>query len=524
MKIFFIRHGQSIGNTKLGFISGRSDFDGLTKKGRIQAIRTAFELRKEKINSIYSSPVYRARETAVILNIQFQTKIQTLDWLTELHHGVFEGVYWWEVIHKIPSEWRKHREDFHSVYPDGGESIELLMHRVWTGLQNFVSTHAKNKIYIFVSHEAVITALRYCIAFGDPKKITTKKYKKQASEFYHKTKLPNAGFVEVEIDDIKTTIIREVRDLPHVEERKENIQVYSKALIGASHITAVKIKTASKNSVYHLKNEKDYLLKILYSKDQKVLDRQVALYSYLAKKAIQAPNIKFRDSSRIFYKTDVLIQDYATGVSQEVCLNEHPQKVNKLLKLVYQEISLIHKIPVFDVQSFWISSIDERFRMWKPYMIFNINMTLYMLKELGFEDEKWTIITNSFKQLKTYILKGKYILCPIHGDLAPGNIIVDHKKTGCLFSRIVDFEWARIGDPLWDMAYYWGWLERANEKVADQWFSLLTLKLKTSHLKIILLYRILFHAWTVRDMFEYEGDKIRRERGERSKEILENSI
>ncbi len=47
MKLILIRHGESIGNTKSGFISGRSDKEGLTEKGIIQIIKTAWELRHE---------------------------------------------------------------------------------------------------------------------------------------------------------------------------------------------------------------------------------------------------------------------------------------------------------------------------------------------------------------------------------------------------------------------------------------------------------------------------------------------
>src|SRR3989338_6652974 len=112
MKLIFIRHGQSIGNSKPGFISGRSDPDGLSQLGRLQIARTAYELRDLKVDAIISSPVARAQESAKILNLQFNTKIEKAEWLTELHHGMFEDNFWWEIIHKIPTNWRKNREDF----------------------------------------------------------------------------------------------------------------------------------------------------------------------------------------------------------------------------------------------------------------------------------------------------------------------------------------------------------------------------------------------------------------------------
>ncbi|PIZ64072.1 hypothetical protein COY15_05860 [Candidatus Roizmanbacteria bacterium CG_4_10_14_0_2_um_filter_39_12] len=190
------------------------------------------------------------------------------------------------------------------------------------------------------------------------------------------------------------------------------------------------------------------------------------------------------------------------------------------MKSIFSELNKIHQMSTSEVKEFWVPPNDTPFQNWKPFMLSNINLTLHLMKDITLDRKMENFIKSSLSFLKDYIRKGNYKVVPIHGDLAPGNIIISHKKEDCILLRIIDFERTRMGDRLWDLAYYWGWLERSNKKVAEAWRLLLAKKLSADELKVLGWYRILFHAWTVRDMFEYEEDKIRQERGESSKNIL----
>lgn len=523
MKLILIRHGQSIGNTKVGYISGRSDPDGLSQLGRLQIARTAYELRDLKVDAIISSPVARAKESAKILNLQFNTKIESVEWLTELHHGMFEGNFWWEIIHKIPTNWRKNREDFHSAYPGGGESVADIIGRVSVGYKEFVSIHSEDKTYLMITHEAVITALRFCIFHGFSDSIESENDEKKATEFFHKTRLPNAGFIVVDVVEKSPKIVREVSNLPVIAEDRDNVKLYVKSMTGDPKIEIEKIETASKNTVYHVKGSSQYLFKIYNKKDTAVAKRQITLYNYLASHNISAPKMKFDDISRVFFKGDVIVQDYMDGISLDHCLKDHPKNIGKILTMVYKELSKIHNLNKNEVSKFWISPVEDQFQTWKPYMTFNINMTLHMLEELGLESEKVAMISDKLEGLKKYLKSDEYRLVPIHGDLASGNIIIDHKNRECKFIRLIDFEWARIGDPLWDLAYFWGWLERKNAEVALLWKKIISDKLTADELNVLDCYRILFHTWTVRDLVEYKGEPFRERRGKKSREILETN-
>jgi len=520
MKLILIRHGQSIGNTKFGFMSGTSDPEGLTQKGKVQVIRAAYELKDEKIDMIYSSPVARARKTGKILNRYFgSAKFETLDWLHELDHGIFEGHYWWEIIHKIPPNYRKLRHLYDSKYP-GGESMKMMFERISTGLKTLISSQKKGANILIVSHQAPLTAICYQIIHGGPKSLKTKKEEQSFMKYLHDVKLPNAGMVEFEIDQNESVKENEIGKLKTIKDDNENITFYTKGILDLNGLRVSNEKTASSNSAYHIKNGKDYLLKVLQCEDPKSVKRHNEVYSYLESKNIPAPKILIHDGSHCFYKKDIIIQDYAHGVAQDICLSKHPTELIQTFREVYKSISTIHNLPIKDVKNFWRAPVDNHLKNWKPFMVYNINMTLHFIQDDLFDEKIEENIATRLSQLKKYVLSADYVVSPIHGDLAPGNIIINHLGGKCTFQRLIDFEWARLGDRLWDLAYYWGWLERVDKKIANKWHQILIKKLSKTELDRLELYRILFHAWTVRDMIEYEGDDLRKTRGEKSKQIL----
>ena len=90
MKIFITRHGQTEWNS-LGRLQGRKDIE-LNEVGREQALKTGEKIKDEKIDIIITSPLKRARETADIINKQFNVKIVEDERLMERCYGDFEGI------------------------------------------------------------------------------------------------------------------------------------------------------------------------------------------------------------------------------------------------------------------------------------------------------------------------------------------------------------------------------------------------------------------------------------------------
>ena len=79
--LFIVRHGETEANKK-GIEAGPLDYP-LTKTGVKEASFIAKTLSKIKMNAVYSSPVFRAVETAKILARPHKLKVKTLEELTE---------------------------------------------------------------------------------------------------------------------------------------------------------------------------------------------------------------------------------------------------------------------------------------------------------------------------------------------------------------------------------------------------------------------------------------------------------
>ena len=81
MKVYFVRHGESVGNA--GRLHQTIDMP-LSELGVAQAVRIAERLRKYKIDIIFASPVIRARQTAEIISTNLNVPIEQWDQLAEV--------------------------------------------------------------------------------------------------------------------------------------------------------------------------------------------------------------------------------------------------------------------------------------------------------------------------------------------------------------------------------------------------------------------------------------------------------
>lgn len=517
MKIILMRHGESIGNTKHGFISGRTDKQGLTTNGRAQVTRAAWELKDEPITHILASPVERAQETANIVSSFLDKKVETHEWLTELHHGIFEGHYWWEVIHEISPAWRKNRTQFHTAFPEG-ESMEMLIQRVWKGFQKLLGNYPSEATILIVSHQAPISGIRYCLEHGDPSAISTPEKEKEFLEYMNTVQLPNACYAEAILQDKKCVSINETTAFDHIKPSNTNILFYMKGIAKMSSATqAFPEETASNNVVYKVVDTKKYIVKVLKDTDTAAAKRQVKVYEYLKLKKIPAPHVQYFDTSMVFFNADVLVQDFVEGHISKECIQEHDSKT--ILSDIFAILTQVHSLPLSEVEVFWKPPVDKSFLPWENFMHYNINLTLHSLQDFNLSQDNKEKVASHLVDLKNYILEKNYALVPIHGDPGSGNFIIGEKKESCKLIRIIDFEWARVGDALWDFAYFWGWLERDNQEAALQWKAILEKNLP-QQMKQLNQYRLLFHAWTVRDMSDYKDQPLRLRRGKKSLELL----
>lgn len=161
MKLYFVRHGESIANTQ-SIISNRNLPHPLTDKGRQQAHAFAQQLQSASITRIFTSPILRARETAEILASELNTPLEITDALREYDCGALEGQSYLEHEQdyvRLFTAWRN--GNFDSRF-DGGESLNDLRARFVPFVQRLTREANAKENFVLVSHGGVLLA---CLPF-----------------------------------------------------------------------------------------------------------------------------------------------------------------------------------------------------------------------------------------------------------------------------------------------------------------------------------------------------------------------
>lgn len=123
--IYLIRHGKPEFPDERKYCIGRTDLP-LSKEGRtqIQALGETFAGRR--IEKIYTSPLTRCRESAVILRdaIDRRIPIEVVDGLAEIDMGAWDGRSFDEIREQFPEQYAARGEDMYHFRPPRGESFE----------------------------------------------------------------------------------------------------------------------------------------------------------------------------------------------------------------------------------------------------------------------------------------------------------------------------------------------------------------------------------------------------------------
>jgi len=150
-KVIFIRHGHTAWNTK-GRYCGLSDIE-LNTKGRRQARQLRRMIRKQGVDSVYSSDSRRALNFAKI--IFKESQIKKISELREMDFGIFEGLTYSEIMTKYAKVYKRWLEDPFAVVIPNGESLKHLKNRTNRALSKIVSGN-KNKVIAIVTHAGPI--------------------------------------------------------------------------------------------------------------------------------------------------------------------------------------------------------------------------------------------------------------------------------------------------------------------------------------------------------------------------------
>ncbi|MBU4210432.1 histidine phosphatase family protein [Patescibacteria group bacterium] len=158
MKIYLIRHGQTIGDVEDRY--GGAYDDELSDKGKIQAHELANRLGNSGIQILFCSPMTRAQQTAKILKTKLSCEIKTIKDLRERNkNGILTGMTRDEAKIKYP-KLVEELKDYRSQI-QGAESQEDFAKRIKKAFMEITGVSNYSTIAI-VTH-----GMPFWVIFGD---------------------------------------------------------------------------------------------------------------------------------------------------------------------------------------------------------------------------------------------------------------------------------------------------------------------------------------------------------------------
>jgi probable phosphoglycerate mutase len=165
--IYVIRHGETDWNKNHRF-QGRTDIK-LNELGRDQALRLRPLMQQLEIESVYSSPLVRAYETAELATQELKLTIQKDDRLQETNIGDAEGLTMDELLLKFGDEslvkWRSYEERLLDFSFPRGESKREMMFRTRQVFLDIAQNSNRNSVAVF-AHGMVMRAMTYIFGEG----------------------------------------------------------------------------------------------------------------------------------------------------------------------------------------------------------------------------------------------------------------------------------------------------------------------------------------------------------------------
>ena len=167
--IYVIRHGETDWNKNHRF-QGQTDIK-LNETGREQAIKLRPLMQQLEIESVYSSTLSRAFETAELATQEIKITIQKDDRLRETNVGAAEGLTMDELLQKFGTDsltkWRSYEERLLDYSFENGESKRQMMFRVRQAFLDIAQNSNRDSIAVF-SHGMVMRAMTFIFGEGLP--------------------------------------------------------------------------------------------------------------------------------------------------------------------------------------------------------------------------------------------------------------------------------------------------------------------------------------------------------------------
>ncbi len=156
-RLILIRHGQTEWN-RSGRWQGQTDVP-LNPEGRRQARQLAEQLRQERFDTIYTSDLGRARETAQALAEVTGAPLIEDARLREINLGTWEGLLFDEIRRRDGDRLDRFRSQPAGERAPGGEGVLDVQDRSLAALEEIVRRHPRGSVAL-VSHGLTLAVLK----------------------------------------------------------------------------------------------------------------------------------------------------------------------------------------------------------------------------------------------------------------------------------------------------------------------------------------------------------------------------
>ncbi len=153
LKVYFLRHGETT-SSQTGTYCGALDIN-LTPEGHQMAKDFARAYQSLPWTAVYTSPLWRAIDTAKPLCEAIKMDMQLRDGLKEITYGQWEGKTPEEVNREFHDEYVRWLADPGWNSPTGGEKGVDIARRSSLVLEEIEQTHSTGNVLV-VSHKATI--------------------------------------------------------------------------------------------------------------------------------------------------------------------------------------------------------------------------------------------------------------------------------------------------------------------------------------------------------------------------------
>lgn len=162
MKQLALIHAGTTEYAKQGRIQGTLDVP-LSEDGRKQVAELASQLRELGATTIYSAPGQASRQTAELLAAELGLKVKTLEKLTNVDQGLWQGLLVDDVRTKQPKVFRQWLEHPETVCPPEGETIPRACQRVSESLSKLVKKQKPDTTIMLVAPDPLASVVRHVL-------------------------------------------------------------------------------------------------------------------------------------------------------------------------------------------------------------------------------------------------------------------------------------------------------------------------------------------------------------------------